>query len=94
VTADAAAGQIDLDDEESERCTEREAVWMWLADLEDRVAEIEALLRIAPGQWGIEARIAEIEAAAEFLPEFNALVDRARVERQHRPLWERRDIEG
>lgn len=65
---------------------------MWLADL-DRVAELEALLGIESGQMGVDGRVAELEALAEFLPELHEVCDRARVERQHRPLWDRRELD-
>ena len=41
---------IDPYDEESELATERELAFMWLADLEARVADLEELLKM-PGCW-------------------------------------------
>jgi hypothetical protein len=78
---------VDLDDQESEDATERELAWMWLNDLEGRVAELEALLQVDAGAMGIDERVAELEALAEFLPELHAMRERACVQDQHRPLW-------
>jgi hypothetical protein len=79
---------VDLFDAESEAATERELALMWLADLDSRVAELEYLLGVEPGQMGIDERVAALEAMAEFLPELHGLLDRAHAERQHRPLWD------
>jgi hypothetical protein len=74
--------RIDLDDEVSGLATEREAIWMWLGDLEDRVAELEELCGIIPplcGQRDMETRVGDLEALTEMLlPAVYA--------RYHRPL--------
>ncbi len=76
----------DLGDEESVAASEREVVWMWLADLESRVAELEGLLGVEPGQMGIGERVAELEALAEYLPLLHEQREIARLRDQHRRL--------
>jgi hypothetical protein len=81
------AARIDLDDEISELATERELAWMWLEDLDARVLDLEERLGVEPGRLDLQSRLADLEELAEFLPAAYELRDRARVERQHRPLW-------
>jgi hypothetical protein len=83
---------IDVDDAESEAATEREMTLMWLADLESRVAWLEELLGVAPGLMGVESRVAELEALADYLHLAREARDRDYVQGRHRPLWERTDI--
>ena len=56
---------IDPYDEESELATERELAFMWLADLEARVAGLEELLKM-PGCLAsapdLETRVGDLEA--------------------------------
>jgi hypothetical protein len=77
---------VDLFDGASEAATERELAWMWLADLGSRVAELEALLGVEPGQMDIGNRVAELEALAEYLPVLYELREMARLRDQRRPL--------
>ena len=61
---------IDLYDEESELATERELAFMWLADLEARVAGLEELLKM-PGCLAsppnLETRVGDLEALTAML---------------------------
>jgi hypothetical protein len=65
--------EIDLFDEESEAATERELAWMWLADLDERVTDLEERLegllhlpqRSGLPQDTIGCRISDLEALAE-----------------------------
>lgn len=61
---------IDPYDEESELSTERELAFMWLADLEARVADLEELLKM-PGCLAsppdLETRVGDLEALTAML---------------------------
>lgn len=90
-TADPA-GDVDLDDGESERATEREALWMWLADVESRVSALEEMMGVpydpvrAQRQVPLDSRIGELEELSEFLPSLYRLQQRAPLPGEG-PLW-------
>lgn len=79
-----AAGETDLDDE---LATERELTWMWLSELDARVLAVEEWLGVEPGRLDLSSRIADLEELAPFFPAAHEARDRARIERQHRPLF-------
>jgi hypothetical protein len=81
-----AYSDADLDDELSELATERALTEMWLYDLDARVLAIEERLGIEYGPLDLESRLADLEELAPFLHAACELRDRARIERQHRPL--------
>jgi hypothetical protein len=90
--ASSPAGGVDLDDGDSVLATEREILWMWLADLESRVGALEELMGVpynpvqAQRQVPLDSRIGELEELSEFLPSLFQLQQRTPLPGEG-PLW-------